>query len=125
MTTEDAVDTINLTGVSAQIQIYDDLQNNTVLINELTVGQIIRVVVTVIADTPTNIVQLNTCSMVADGQEIQIISAGQPVSVFNSSVWVLESTSNTASFKLRAFSIGRLKSRKLMMSALITDYCFR
>ena len=115
MTTNDTVDTINVTGVTAQIQIYDDQQNTTVLAT-LTVGQIVRVEVRVTSITPTRKVLLHNCWMIADDNEVQIISAGQPVSVFGGSVWILQSQSDMASFKLRAFSIGRLETRELIKS---------
>lgn len=115
MTTNETSDTINVNDASAQLQIYDD-QNITV-IEPLRIGQIVRVEVT--SSTPN--VQLHNCYMIADDDQIQIISAGQPVSVFSGSVWILESTTNTASFKLRAFSIGRWTTRELICSAAIFE----
>ena len=70
------------------------------------------------------IIQLHNCYMIADNDQVQIISAGQPVSVFSGSVWILESTPNTASFKLRAFSIGRWTTRELIFSTAIFEQLF-
>ena len=117
MTTNETSDTINVSGASAQLQIYDE--QNTTESGPLRIGQIVRVEVT--SSTPN--VLLHKCYMIADDDQIQIISAGQPVSVFSSSVWILESTPNTASFKLRAFSIGRWITRELICStAFLTGF---
>ena len=91
-------------------------QNSTEILSSLSVGQIVRISISVNGTSPNpdpNIVRLNTCHVKDGVREVKIVDSGEPVSMFSSAVWILGSELNTASFHFRVFAIGNAKKGKL------------
>ena len=91
-------------------------QNSTEILSSLTVGQIVRISISVNGTSPNpdpNVVRLNTCHVKDGEREVKIVDNGEPVSMFSSAVWILGSESNTASFHFRVFTIGNAEKGNL------------
>ena len=87
---------------TTQLTIFE--QNSTDTTSILTVGQIVRMRISVIgtgSNQDPNLVRLNNCFVRDEKREVKIIDNGEPVSLFSSAVWILGSEANTASFHFR------------------------
>ena len=92
-------------------------QNSTDNTSFLTVGQIVRIRISVIGtdlNQKPNLVRLNNCFVSDEKREVKIIDNGEPLSLFSSAVWILGSEENTVSFHFRVFTIGNAKTGDLL-----------
>ena len=96
-------------------------QNSTEILSSLSVGQIVRISISVNGISPNpdpNVVRLNNCHVKDGERKVQIVENGEPVSLFSSAVWILGSETNTASFHFRVFTIGNAETGKFYVKEL-------